>query len=59
MYSLSKTKKEKYLEELFDFLKIPSISADPNYKTSVKDAADWLAKSITKAKQNLYKTNNL
>jgi len=49
MYSLSKTKKEKYLEELFDFLKIPSISADPKYKTCVKDAADWLAKSITKA----------
>ena len=32
--------KKEYLDELFDFLKIPSISADPNYKNDVKKAAN-------------------
>jgi len=48
MYLLSKSKKEKYLNELIDFLKIPSISADTNYKNSVRKAAEWLSNSISK-----------
>ena len=48
MYSLSNSKKEKYLNELIDFLKIPSISADTNYKNSVRKAAEWLSNSISK-----------
>ena len=31
---------------MFDFLKIPSISADPNYKNDVKKAANWIAKKL-------------
>jgi len=34
--------KDRFLEELIDFLKIPSISADPAYKGEVKKAAEWL-----------------
>ena len=49
MYILSQKKQDRYLKELFDFLKIPSISADPKYKKSVKEAADWLANSISLA----------
>ena len=48
MYLLSNSKKEKYLNELIDFLKIPSISADTNYKNSVRKAAKWLSNSISK-----------
>ena len=39
MYLLSQNKQDQYLKELFDFLRIPSISADPKYKKSVKEAA--------------------
>ncbi len=49
MYSLSKKTQDSYINELFDFLKIPSISADPKYKRSVNKAASWLSKSISKA----------
>ena len=41
--------KKEYLDELFDFLKIPSISADPNYKNDVKKAANWIAKKLLDA----------
>lgn len=34
--------KDRFLEELIDFLKIPSISADSAYKQDVNKAADWL-----------------
>lgn len=34
--------KERFLEELIDFLKIPSISADSAYAEDVNRAADWL-----------------
>ena len=49
MYKLSQNKQDQYLNELIDFLKIPSISADPKYKKSVKEAAVWLANSISLA----------
>ena len=48
MYLLSNSKKEIYLNELIDFLKIPSISADTNYKNFVRKAAEWLSNSISK-----------
>ncbi len=41
--------KKEYLDELFEFLKIPSISADPNYKNDVKKAADWIAEKLLDA----------
>lgn len=41
--------KERFLEELFDLLRIPSISADPAYKEEVQRAAEAVAESIRKA----------
>lgn len=35
--------KQRFLDELLDFLKIPSISADPAYAGDVKRAAEFLA----------------
>src|SRR5262245_9382572 len=34
--------KETYLEELKDYLRIPSISTDPDYKAEVRRAASFL-----------------
>ncbi|GIV44899.1 MAG: hypothetical protein KatS3mg035_2022 [Bacteroidia bacterium] len=36
------TQKEKYLSELFELLRIPSISADTQYKNEVLETAEWL-----------------
>jgi acetylornithine deacetylase/succinyl-diaminopimelate desuccinylase-like protein len=33
---------ERFLEEIIEFLRIPSISADSHYKNDVNRAADWL-----------------
>lgn len=34
--------KQRFLDELFDFLRIPSISAQPDHKDDVAAAANWL-----------------
>lgn len=41
--------KERYLDELFGLLRIPSISADPDYKEEVLKAAEFVAESLRKA----------
>jgi acetylornithine deacetylase/succinyl-diaminopimelate desuccinylase-like protein len=38
--------KEKNLNELFDFLRIPSISSEPDHKTDVHNAAAWLIENF-------------
>lgn len=38
--------KKRFLDELLDFLKIPSISADPKYAKDVRNAAEFVAKSL-------------
>lgn len=35
-------KKDQFLNQLLELLKLPSISADPNYKTDVAKTANWL-----------------
>jgi acetylornithine deacetylase/succinyl-diaminopimelate desuccinylase-like protein len=41
--------RDKYLAELFDFLKIPSISADKKYSDSVHEAAAFVADKLKSA----------
>jgi acetylornithine deacetylase/succinyl-diaminopimelate desuccinylase-like protein len=51
--------KEKYIDELKDFLKIPSISTLPEYKDAINSAADFVAKKLKAAgisRINIFKT---
>ena len=41
--------KQKHLDELIDWLRIPSISTDMAYKPEVQKAADWLVDSMKTA----------
>ena len=44
------TNKERFVEELFDLLRIPSISAQPSlHKEDMVRCAEWLAASLVKA----------
>jgi acetylornithine deacetylase/succinyl-diaminopimelate desuccinylase-like protein len=38
------THKQRLLDELFELLRFPSVSADPKYKADVLNAADYVAK---------------
>ena len=40
---------DRFLTELLDWLRIPSISADPAYAGSVRQAAEWMAENLKKA----------
>ena len=40
---------DKYIKQLIEFLKIPSISADPSYTADVKKAAVWVGDALKKA----------
>ena len=44
--------KDRFINELVELLKIPSISADPAYKQDVLDCADTVAKSMKDAGAN-------
>lgn len=41
--------KDRFLEELLDLLRIPSVSADPAYKEDVKKAAEFVKQKMEKA----------
>ncbi len=43
------THKERFLSELFDFIRIPSVSAEPKYAGDVRKAAEWVAKRLEAA----------
>ena len=49
MVKLTTFEKEQYLNELVEFLKIPSISADSAFSDKVHQAAQWVANALTKA----------
>ncbi len=52
--------KERFKEELFEFLRIPSISTDSNYKDDVRNAADFLQsklKSLDLDRTELFETD--
>ena len=41
--------KDRFLEELLELLKIPSVSADPAYSKDVEETAEFIALQLTKA----------
>src|SRR6185503_11201435 len=41
--------KQRLLDELFDLLRFPSVSADPKYKQDILDTADFVAQRLTDA----------
>ena len=41
--------KERFLDELFQLLRFPSVSADPKYKGDVEQAADFVAQKLRDA----------
>ena len=41
--------KDRFLEELLDLLRIPSVSADTAYKEEVKKAAEFVKQKMEKA----------
>jgi acetylornithine deacetylase/succinyl-diaminopimelate desuccinylase-like protein len=43
------TQQQQQLDELIALLKIPSISADSNYKVAVAEAADWVCAALASA----------
>lgn len=43
------TNKERFLNELLDLLRIPSVSADPKFKSDVHQAAAFVKESLEKA----------
>lgn len=44
-----KDNKQKFLDELLDLLRIPSVSADPAYKNDVLKTAEFVKESLVKA----------
>lgn len=52
--------KERFLNELFEWLRIPSISSDKNHKNDMYKAAEWAKESLLKAgadKAEVYETS--
>lgn len=52
--------KERFMSELFELLRIPSISADSSYKNDMDRAAEWLKQSLLKSgvdKAEIYPTD--
>lgn len=41
--------KQRFLDELFDFIRIPSISSDPDQKENMTKAAEWVREHLLKA----------
>ncbi|MEQ8576435.1 MAG: M20/M25/M40 family metallo-hydrolase, partial [Fulvivirga sp.] len=44
-----KDNKQKFLDELFDLLRLPSVSADPAYKNDVLKTAEFVKNSLISA----------
>ena len=41
--------KQRFIEELIDLLKIPTISADSKYNDDIKKGASWVQNALSKA----------
>ena len=49
LQSYLRPNKDRFVQELFDFLRIPSVSADSAFSKDVFKAADFVADSLKKA----------
>tara|TARA_B100001057_G_C22833093_1_gene944185 strand:- start:1051 stop:2424 length:1374 start_codon:yes stop_codon:yes gene_type:complete len=60
MSTLSEEEKSKYLEQLFQFLKLPSVSADSKFSDYMNTTAQWLSKELISSgcdSSKVFKTN--
>ena len=58
--TLSEEEKNKYLNELFEFLKLPSVSADSKFSKYMNTTANWLSNELLKSgcdSTKVYQTN--
>ncbi|MCA9871016.1 MAG: peptidase M20, partial [Anaerolineae bacterium] len=44
--AFSRANGDRFLQELFEMLRIPSVSADPAFAGDVQQMADWLAEHL-------------
>lgn len=49
MKSFIEKNKQRFLDELFEFLTIPSVSADPKFKQDMDSAASWIKQKLLDA----------
>ena len=49
-----KEHKDRFINELIELLKIPSISADPTYKSDVLNCSDEVAKAMKDAVAEIF-----
>ncbi len=49
MNSFIENNKQRFLDELFEFLRIPSVSADPKFKGDMHTAANWIKDKLLSA----------
>ena len=60
MSTLSDKEKQNYLNQLFEFLELPSISADSRYKKTMEETAEWLSNQLINSgcdSSKIYSTN--
>ena len=60
MSTLSEKEKQNYLNQLFEFLELPSISADSRYKETMEETAKWLSNQLINSgcdSSKIYSTN--
>ena len=49
MSTLSEIEKNNYINQLFEFLSLPSISADSKYNEIMQKTAEWLSDQLKKS----------
>ncbi len=60
MSTLSDKEKQNYLNQLFEFLELPSISADSRYEETMEQTAKWLSNQLRNSgcdSSKIYSTN--
>jgi len=60
VFRVIEERRDAFIEELLDFLKIPSVSADSSYRIDVRRAAEWLVASLARLgmETKIFETGN-